>query len=87
MTVRNHFFLLGHMFSKNKPVLVYFCRDQYIKCIKSLAICNEEMRQKVTREVNSLRMHIFDSYNEDKKNGKTDVPNWLAKAVDEFYLR
>ena len=33
----------------------------------------------------SVRRYIFDAYNEDKKKGRTDVPNWLAKAVDKFY--
>ena len=59
--------------------------DDKKECIKNRALCYEEMRQKVTREINSLRLYIFDSYNEDKKKGKTDVPNWLAKAVDKFY--
>ncbi len=59
--------------------------DDKKECIKNRALCDEEMRQKVTREINSLRMHVFDSYNEDKRKGKTDTPNWLAKAVEKFY--
>ena len=78
MTVCNRIFFSGHLFSKNKPVLVYFCRDKYIKtqtyvnpllwddkkeCIKSLAICNEEMRQKVTREVNwAYKTKVIDTF-------------------------
>ena len=30
-------------------------------------------------------IHLLETYNEAKKNGKTDVPNWLAKNVDKFY--
>lgn len=60
--------------------------DDKKECIKNRALCDEEMRQKVTREINSLRMHVFDSYNEDKRKGKTDTPNWLQKLWKSFTL-
>lgn len=48
-------------------------------------LCTPEERERIDKDVNDLRSYLLETYNEAKKKGKTDVPNWLAKNVDKFY--
>ena len=59
--------------------------DEKSECIKSRVLCTPEERERIDKDVNDLRSYLLETYNEAKKKGKTDVPNWLAKNVDKFY--
>ena len=59
--------------------------DEKGECIKSRVLCTPEERERIDKDVNDLRSYLLETYNEAKKKGKTDVPNWLAKNVDKFY--
>ena len=59
--------------------------DEKGECIKSRVLCAPEERERIDKDVNDLRSYLLETYNEAKKKGKTDVPNWLAKNVDKFY--
>ena len=59
--------------------------DEKGECIKSRVLCTPEERERIDKDVNDLRSYLLETYNEAKKKGKTDLPNWLAKNVDKFY--
>ena len=59
--------------------------DEKGECIKSRVLCTPEERERIDKDVNDLRSYLLETYNEAKKKGKTDIPNWLAKNVDKFY--
>ena len=59
--------------------------DEKGECIKSRVLCTPEERKRIDKDVNDLRSYLMETYNEAKKKGKTDTPNWLAKNVDKFY--
>ncbi len=59
--------------------------DEKGECIKSRVLCTPEERERIDKDVNDLRSYLLETYNEAKKKGKTDTPNWLAKNVDKFY--
>ena len=59
--------------------------DEKGECIKSRVLCTPEERERIDKDVNDLRSYLMETYNEAKKKGKTDTPNWLAKNVDKFY--
>ena len=59
--------------------------DKKGECIKSRVLCTPEERERIDKDVNNLRSYLLETYNEAKKKGKTDIPNWLAKNVDKFY--
>ena len=59
--------------------------DEKGECIKNRVLCTPEERERIDKDVNDLRSYLLETYNEAKKKGKTDVPNWLAKNVDKFY--
>ncbi len=59
--------------------------DEKGECIKSRVLCAPEERERIDKDVNDLRSYLLETYNEAKKKGKTDLPNWLAKNVDKFY--
>ena len=59
--------------------------DEKGECIKSRVLCTPEERERIDKDVNDLRSYLLETYNEAKKKGKTDTPNWLAKNVDRFY--
>ena len=56
--------------------------DEKGECIKSRVLCTPEERERIDKDVNDLRSYLLETYNEAKKKGKTDIPNWLAKNVD-----
>ena len=59
--------------------------DEKGECIKSRVLCTPEERERIDKDVNDLRSYLLETYNEAKKKGKTDTPNWLAKNVDKLY--
>ena len=59
--------------------------DEKGECIKSRVLCTPEERERIDKDVNDLRSYLLETYNEAKKKGNTDTPNWLAKNVDKFY--
>ncbi len=61
--------------------------DEKGECIKSRVLCTPEERKQVDGFVNSLRIYLFETYNEEKYKGKTDVSDWLSKAVEKYYAQ
>ncbi len=55
--------------------------------IKIRAACPPEERLRIEGFINSLKGFLFEIYNEDSLKGKTERPNWLANAVENFYIK
>lgn len=56
--------------------------DDKDECVKTKAVCNEEMRTHINEEIRQLKTYIEKVYQQEKE---TIDKEWLKTTLDKFY--